>query len=718
MRIVILVVAFVCAAVGTLVNGSKLDADSPVDFKTQVVPVLTKLGCNAGACHGSATGRGGFKLSLFGSQPTEDHIAITQLDKGRRIHRFDASKSLILRKPGGEMEHGGQQLFELDSPAGKLLSGWIASGAKFNDATNLENFDVGPASVQITSPGQQHAFRFEATFSDGQTNDVTAWTSLTSNDPASVAVDDTTNQIVIKRRGRHILIARFLDQVVPIEILVPFYDSPKKQPNPSETFIDSLIAEKLSQLNIPNTAPANDVTFLRRLTLDLTGRIPTPVEVRAFIANESPTKRRAKIDALLASGGFVDFWTHKLATQLRIRSQANDKTGARVYHQWLKARLADHSSWQTIVESMLISSGDSHEIGPANFYRTTGGARLQAEFVSEAILGVKLRCANCHDHPLDHWTQDDYHGLAAIFATVKQTRRVTDFPGGENIHARTGKPARPRVPGEFFLDSSSKSRELLSKWMVGQQNPYFARAAVNRIWSSLMGRGLVDPVDDLRSTNPATHPKLLEQLANDFAEHDFDLRHTIRLICNSQTYQRSVDTSQSPEFHRRFYASAAVRKLSAEVLADSIGDVTGVYDRYPDHVAGTRAIQLFDSKTPSPALDILGRCSRETSCESDTQLAAGGLSTQLHLLNGNWINNKIVDSDNRLHRLLDLKTPTLEIVAEFYLRALGRLPNQSEQTTWERLLSSSPESNEGQTKKRFEDFLWSLLNSQEFTTNH
>ena len=690
-------------------------ATGQVDFKTELVPLFTRHGCNAGACHGSAAGRGGFKLSLYGSQPREDFVAIARAGKGRRINRANAANSLLLRKPAGELEHGGEQLFNLSDEEAILIRNWIEQGATFNDASQLRNFDVGPDSLVIEDPSTSHAFKFEATFSDGTTRDVTKWTVLSAEDPASVEIDRSKNTALIRRAGRHVLIARFLDQVRPIEILVPFDSAREHSYSAGESFIDRLVAEKLEQLNLPQGQLTGDAEFLRRVSLDLTGRLPTSEQLKPFLADSSSDKRQRLIEGLLATEAFNDYWTHRLALQLRLRSRAKDQVGAKVYHDWLWQAVAENRSWKEIANSLLLATGDSHQIGPANFYRTTNDARQQAEFVTESLLGVRLRCANCHDHPFDRWTQDDYHGLAAVFSTVKQSRVVTLNPQGENIHARTGQPAVPRVPGKDFIKRSGDLRMPFAQWTVDAGNPYFARSMVNRLWKALLGRGLVEPVDDLRSTNPATHPELLNQLADDFVVHGFDIRHTLKTICNSETYQRSVGLPDTPELHRRFFANATIRRLSPEVLADSISDVIGVSESFPGQPAETRAVQLHDPNIPSRSLDVLGRCSRDESCENGPATASVGLATQLHLLNGELINQRITAAGSHCRRMLEQQKSVEEIVKFFYLKAFSRAPNEAELEFWQaKLVVDDP----ADQAAKLEDFVWSILNSREFTTNH
>lgn len=690
-------------------------ADERVDFRSEIVPALTKLGCNAGSCHGSAVGRGGFKLSLYGSQPDDDFRAIVRESKGRRINLNDYTKSLLLRKPGGELEHGGEQRFSLNDPFGQLLANWIQQGADPGQPSRLTAFGTGPQSLSFPKPGQEHPFRFQATFADGTQRDVTRLTILSSLDESSVTIDPVKNRATILRPGRHIVLARFMDRVSPIEILIPFDAvSPSFPKDPNPNLVDRYVDQKLGQLNIPSSGQVEDLAFLRRISLDLTGRLPTFEQAEAFLSDPHAEKRSQWIRKYLSGDEFVDFWTYQLATQLRIRSQQGDAQAAFVYHSWLRNQMAAEKSWKSISQDLLLSLGDSLDNGPANFYRTTRDARLQSEFVSEVFLGVKLGCANCHNHPLDHWTQDDYHGLAAIFSRVNQTQIVSLNPAGENIHPRTGKPAVGRIPGERFLESEEEdARVPLADWMFADSNPYFARAMVNRIWKSLMGRGLVDPVDDLRTTNPATHPELLECLAEDFRSHDYDLRHTIELICNSRAYQRETGAKQAPEFQEVYYADRMIRPLQAEVLSDAIGDVTGVPEDYGGQNSGKRAIQLHDPRIPSPSLDILGRCSREESCEGETD-SGRGLASRLHLLNGPLLNHKITSRQSQLQTMIREGDSTSQIIQHFYQAALTRSPTAQELAFW----IDTIDSDKNDRQQPLEDFVWALLTCKEFTTNH
>ncbi|MEL7267309.1 MAG: DUF1553 domain-containing protein, partial [Planctomycetota bacterium] len=486
----------------------------------------------------------------------------------------------------------------------------------------------------------------------------------------------------------------------------------------------------------------DDATFLRRISLDLTGRLPSPREVTRFLADENPSKRSQLTDRLLGSDEFTQYWTLQLAQLLRIRSQRDDGQSALVYHAWLSDQVRDDISYKQIARDLILASGDSHSYGPANFHRSVSGPRQQAEFVSELFMGSRLRCANCHNHPLDRWTQDDYHGLAAIFAKVDRGRIVGEKPNGETIHPRTLAPAIPKIPGESldanalqYATSSDAKNEVdpgndgedkrqmppeidrgqLADWLTDSSNPYFAKAIVNRLWKRMMGRGLVEPVDDFRDTNPATHPVLLDLLAEDFVANDYSLRHTLRVIAGSEAYARSANATDQNKDDDRFYSHARRKPLEPEVLADAISDVLRVSDKYGSEPDGTRAIMLVDPTTPSRTLDILGRCRREESCESSAG-AIGGLPQKLHLFNGDLLNARIAAKGSRLNQLLSSNRKPIEIVGAFYVAALGRNPSDDEQEHWNRA-SARLKSSEDQ-RQFLEDFVWGLLTCREFVTNH
>ena len=703
------------------------ESSDHVDFENDLMPVFTKFGCNAGACHGAAAGRGDFKLSLFGGNPRADYEAIVRQLAGRRINLMHPEESLVVLKPTAQISHGGRQVLNENGEGARLLRNWVQQGAQYETLRHLERVEISPQKHVITNLESPIQLQAKAHFSNSTTEDVTRWTVFTPEDTSAIEIDASTAAAKLHRRGRHIILARYLTEVVPIEFIAPLNEAPVQQyihengetHTPSKSAINNIdeeILKLLATLRLPISIPADDTTFLRSVTLDLTGRLPVPDTVATFLTDPDPKKRETLVDTLLQSAEFNEYWTLQLAKLLRIGAQERNTQGAFVYHQWLSEQIREGVGYDQVARSVILATGDSHEIGPANFYRTVNGPREQAEFMSELFMGTRLRCANCHNHPLDKWTQDDYHGLAAIFAKIEGDQIVKVKPSGEVIHPATREKAVPRIPGDRFLPADvADGRVELADWLTGSDNPYFAKAIVNRLWRAMMGRGLVEPVDDFRSTNPATHPELLTTLADDFVAHGYDLRRTLRRIALSAAYARSANTLPQNTTDDRFYSHALPKPLAPEVLADAISDVLGVPDTYGNEPEGTRAVSLFDPNTESDALDILGRCGRETSCENSTA-AIGGLQRKLHLFNGDLLNARIGVPDSRLDRLMSIGRSPMEIVNEFYLAALSRHPTDTEQQFWKQHIDVKTSANS--QRAILEDMVWSLLTCNEFVTNH
>ena len=697
-----------------------------VDFENDLIPIFTKFGCNAGACHGSAAGRGEFKLSLFGGNPQSDYEGIVRQLAGRRINLIHPEQSLVILKPTAQTSHGGGQVLDENGEATQLLLRWIQQGARYETLRHLERVEISPQKQVITNPATPIQLSANAHFSDGRIKNVTRWTVFTPEDTSAIEIDAATSTAKLNRPGRHIILARYLTEVVPIELIVPLNDidirnnrstlEKTQSTTSSESIIDSEIHKLLTILRLPISDTIDDATFLRRVTLDLTGRIPTIDIVKTFIADTNIKKRETLVDNLLASDESNEYWTLQFAKLLRIGAKERNVQGASVYHQWLSNQIRDGVGFDKIARSVILASGDSHENGPANFYRTVDGPREQAEFMSELFMGVRLRCANCHNHPLDKWTQDDYHGLTAIFAKIEDDQVVKVKPSAEVIHPATREKAVPRIPGDKYLSIDvTDGRDDLVEWLTNPQNPYFAKALVNRLWKAMMGRGLVEPVDDFRSTNPATHPELLTALADDFVKHGYDLKHTLRRIALSDVYARSSHALPHNKSDDRFYSHAFKKTLSPEVLADAISDVLGVPDSYGDEPIGTRAVSLFNPNTESNALDILGRCSRESSCENAEDVI-DGLQTKLHLFNGDLLNARIGVQGSRLDKLISQNQSPKKIITQFYISALNRYPTDSDITFWKQYIDFN--NSAGSQRTVLEDMVWSLLTCNEFVTNH
>lgn len=689
------------------------DSRRPVDFATEVIPVLTKAGCNAGACHGAAAGRGGMHLSLLGSDPVADHETIVHALEGRRINLAHPEQSLILRKPTAQIDHGGEMALDPDGPGAQRLLTWIRSGAPKSAGRRLVRLEVTPQRHLSAHLPAAVSLKVTARFDDGPTEDVTPWTVLTSSDPSSVEID--RNSVAdVKRRGQHVVIARFLDRVVPIELSIPLTDRSVDMSNqPRANFIDDEVLRILADLRVPVADPATDAEYLRRVSLDLTGRLPEPAFVREFLNDSSTDKRRQLVDRLLESESFADYWTLRFARQLRIHSLANEKDVVPAYAGWLKQQLQAGTGLDRVGWQLLTATGDSHEVGPANFGRMVSDARGHAELVGQFFLGVRLGCANCHNHPLDKWTQDDYHGLAAVFARLERSREVRVASRGSVTNLRTNGPAVPRIPGVRDLSDDGDHREEVATWLTSAENRQFGKATVNRLWRAMFGRGLVEPADDLRDTNPATHPELLDRLADDFVSHRYSIRHTLRLIAASHTYGRSGRTIAANVADDRFYSHARRRPLDPAVLLDAIADVTDVPNEFTGLPEGTRAILLVDSLAPAPSLDLLGRCNRAEGCDEVSGRVS--LAAELHLLNGDLINRKLINPSGRLQKQITEGRTNAEIIQEFYTRGLGRSPTGDELARWQQRLETN---DHDERKLRLEDFVWSLLNSRQFRENH
>ncbi len=679
-------------------------ADRPWHFPTDILPRLTQAGCNAGKCHGAATGQGGFKLSLLGDDPAADHAAITRERGGRRIDFSAPERSLFLRKPSRDLDHKGGQKLRAQSADWKTVRDWIAAGAPFGKT------DLRVMKLVVTPAELRHSAQLKVTaqFSDGQTRDVTALALYTTQNDA-VATVGKTGRVTIERPGLGAIMIRAAGQVTAARVAVPFAAGSENGFPKPHNFIDEKVFAELQRMRIPVSREASDVVFLRRATLDLSGRLPASAEVRAFIENPN---REILINRLIGSEAFVDFWTMKFADLLLLNSKKLGTEPARAYRDWLRAQIKRNTPMDQVARVLLTARGNIIQNAAANFQRQKTDPRDMGEFVSQTLLGIRVACARCHNHPFDRWSQADYHQFAAFFARTRvKGGELVLVERGEVRHPRTEKMMSPSPLGALKTAKADglDYRPALADWLTRPDNPFFARAMVNRVWREMMGRGIVEPVDDLRVSNPPSNPALLDALAASFVKNKFDLRRLIRDIATSRTYQLSSRAIAANRADTQLFSHAYLKPLPAPVKVDAIAQATGQPDVYAGQPKGTRAMQLLDAQVSSYTLDVFGRCPRTDNCADPTQFG-GGLSSALHLINNSALNKKLAPAVATL--LKTHRTPNA-MLDELFLRTLSRFPNAKERTKCLKHIAEVNGAKEG-----WHDLLWALLNTREFGFNH
>lgn len=701
--------------------GSAAKSSEPLYFDTTVLPILTKAGCNSGACHGAIAGRGGFRLSLWGSDPVADYSAIVHEWEGRRVDRAIPTNSLLLKKTSGLLDHEGGVRLPEDSASWRRIESWIRNGVNRSEKVVLERLEMMIQDTEISPEkslriplNENRRLRVHACFMEEKARDVTELATISIPDPSALRYDESSQKIESLRPGIHSLVIRFLDQVTCVQIVTPYADAIETNAKVAATSsIDFEIEKRLGELNLTPYPEADDVTLLRRASLDLTGRMPTESEVLSYSEDTEANKYERLIDRLLASPQFTQYWTYRWSRILGIREIATSPEGLKAFYQWLQIQIDHDVPWDEVTSKMLTASGDSHEVGPVYFMLVSPDARGQAEQISKIFMGIQIACANCHDHPLDRWKQQDYHGLAAIFARLQRDRFVRWSERGFVTNPQTGQPALARIPGDAEISTSSDSREELSRWLFDTTHPYAARAFANRLWAHFFGRGLVEPLDDIRTTNPASHPTLLDRLTEELIRKRYSLKHFMRDLVMSNTYKRRSALVQDRKYPDSFYVYGPRKSLSPEVTLDLISDATGTLTSFPDALVGTRAISLVDPKTPSSSLDSLGRCSITGSCGSEA--GRPSLAMMLHWINGETLNERIADKKGRLVHILASSQNNQRILQELYLVTLNRLPTLAEESFW---IEQGLDDSTLDRKAFFEDLFWSLLSSNDFLENH
>jgi hypothetical protein len=741
---------------------------TPIEFGREVVPILTKAGCNQGTCHGSQYGKGGFKLSLSGFDPEQDYYTIVKQSGGRRARLTDPARSLFLLKPTLGVAHQGGLRLKPGSSDYQRIVAWMQDGApkptpKDPYVTRLDAFP----KQRVLAPGGRQTLVVWATYSDGQIRDVTAWTRLnTLNDAvASVSVEGMVEAV---SRGETSIMVRFGGQATVSSVSVPFAKLANYPQLPQNNYVDAHVTRKWKTLGLIPSGLCDDATFIRRLFFDVIGTPPTPDDVKTFLADKTLDKRSRLINTVLERPEYADYWTLKWGDLLRSnRNTLGSPKGMWSLTNWIRAQLRDNRPADQFSRSLITAQGSTYTTGPANYYRVATNPPDLAETTAQVFLGMRLQCVRCHHHPFERWSQDDYYRFAGFFARVglkgsnefgifggEQVVRINQ--GGEVYHPKNGALMKPAPLGGYPRsmmvagpktadlvdpnpDSNGDRRSVLADW-IANDNPLFARNIVNRYWGYLMGRGLVEPIDDQRVTNPPTNPELLDALAKDFIAHKYDIKHLIRIICNSRAYQLSSDATKENMADTTFYSHYTIKRLPAEVMLDALNAATGTTVKFDGLPPGTRAIQLPDPNVNSYFLDTFGRAPRVQACECE-RAAEPNMGQALHLMMSDLVNRKVQDGTALPAKLMAAKKSDAEIIEAFYLAALSRPPTADEKQRALRAVrdfaerpgmlpakrlffippmkvSRTQEARARDRKAALEDVMWALLNGKEFMFNH
>ncbi len=714
-------------------------AETAPSFRNQVQPILARFGCSAGACHGAAAGQGGFKLSLRGYDDEGDYNTITKSAQGRRICLEEPARSLILLKATKTIAHKGGERFKQGSPEYAILADWIAHGCPEPGKADarIVRIEISPAHA-VSKPNQTQPLKVTAFFDDGRQEDVTRWTKYTAGNTAVATVDDD-GVVKVAGHGEGTITAWYLSRLA-----IATVTSPYEQPVPAtaftnfkpRNFIDERVVEKLRELNLPPSARCTDNEFVRRVFLDTLGVLPTPEETRAFLAETTPDKRDRLIDALLQRPEFVDYWSYKWSDLFLVNGDKLAVQPMWSYYQWIRRNVELNTPWDELVRDLLTATGSTLENGAGNFFTLHDEPTKLAETVSTAFLGMSIQCAKCHNHPMEKWTNDQYFAFANLVSRVRskngavtEERVIFADSTGDLVQPLRGR-AQPPTPldGQPVSLTSTQDRRIpLARWVTAPENPYFARSITNRVWKNFFAVGLVESVDDLRMTNPASNEKLLSEAAAFLVKNEFDLKALMKAILVSETYQRSSVALPENKDDTRFYASYYPRRLMAEVMLDAVSQVTavptafrkdkrnankGLGDSYP---MGYRALQLPDSNTASYFLSSFGRPDRVQTCECE-RTNEPSMAQALHIANGDTLNVKLAAKSNRLDKLLTAGKPDAQLVEEACNLTVSRAPTAKEKAGMLKVLAAA--ANPADKRTALEDVFWSLMSSREFLFNH
>ena len=713
------------------VTVANFDKTPPVSFRHQVIAAMNVGGCNAGACHGTPSGKNGFRLSLRGYDPAQDYQQLTRDVLGRRTDRLNPYASLVLQKGMGRVPHEGGARLGSDTVAIEMFAGWLGEGMQDDpkDLSTPKKIEVLPGARVLHAPSKWQQLSVMGTFSDGSVRDVTRLTVFSSSD--SAIADVSANGLVeFKQSGEVAILCRYLEEMQAVRFT---YLEPRDGfvwANPPEVnYVDKFVFAKLKQMSIPPSDVCSDEEFARRAYLDLCGLLPTGDEMQKFMADKSANKRAKLVDALLERPEYADFWALKWADVFRSSRKTIQLKGAHAFQQWLRGHINSNTGFDSVIRDMLTANGSTYANPPANYYRIAKDPLNLAETTAQLFFGVRMQCAKCHNHPFEKWTQDDYYSMAAWFARVKVKKdSTTTAPtpqtptaevvfssrDGDVTQPRSLKVMQPKFLGGIIpnIEPGRDRRDVLAIWLTGAENPFFAKSVANRIWYHLNGKGIVDPVDDFRDSNPSCNDELLDALAKDFGSSKFDVKKLIRTIMNSRTYQLSAQPTDLNKDDNKYFSHAVTKLLSAEQLLDALCDVTAVPEKFAGLPVGTRAIQLPDGEVNHPFLKTFGQPARELACECERE-SDSNLAQALQLINGPTINEKIRNPNNRLGKLLADKKSEKEILDQLYLVTLSRLPSDAERQPAINHVTKNMDK-----RRAWEDVLWALLNTREFLFRH
>ncbi len=693
----------------------------PLNFENDVLPILGKFGCNSSGCHGKAEGQNGFKLSVFGFDPKADFGALVMEGRGRRVFPAAPERSLLLRKATGAAPHGGGVRFGEDSPEYQVLRDWVSAGTPFGSADDpqIVRIELTPREQQVKM-GQSFQLRVTATWSDGSQEDATRLSQFQSNNDGLATVDEKGRVSIGQTPGAVAVMVTYLGCVDVSQALIPRGESIESYPQiPEHNFIDTHVYRRLRQLDILPSDVCDDATYLRRAYLSLIGTLPTADEARGFLSDDSPNRRARLIDELLERREFADYWALFWSDLLRVDRQVLGHKAAYEYYRWIRESMLINKPLDQFARELLTAEGPLAENPQGNFFKVHADSGSAASAVSQIFLGTRIECAQCHHHPFDRWSQADYAGMQALFAQVKRKGSPWGevlFAEGDPVtkHPRSGEPITAHPLGEPSPEKSPEGdrRRVLADWLASPENPFFARNIANRVWARMMGRGLVEPVDDVRATNPPSNPQLLDALAQHFIDSGYDLRELIRTIAASRVYQQSPEPNPTNAADEQNFSRAYWKRLDAEVLLDAVCQVTGMPEKFEGVASGGRAIELWDSQVSHYFLKLFGRPVRQSVCECE-RIVEPSVAQVLHLMNSERVLDKIAHQRGQVARLVRKIEDDGQLVDQLYLSAFSRFPAADERQAAVDYLQSASAGR----RAAAEDLTWSLLNSMEFVFN-